>query len=938
MPNRLIQIPLNGGLNTQADPGELAADQCTILENLETDRRGMCYKRQLLGGSGTVALLTRIVRQALHWVDKDNVAHWIFYDQNDSKIYVYSSSWGYEETLTASALTGSPVDIQILNMGSEVRFANGPLNTPLVYQDIDREYAWGVFSYDDTDVDSCPPSWDDFATMVVTPGLRSSVNGDKELDVTYYYKLAPVFDGVQEGILNDDAYEYTPASGTTNIIELSVLWTTYASNWNNRLTGIRVYRSLAKDGPYYHVLTVGVSGGTGDPSLIYTDEGVHSRLIYDSDGVRVAGGNYIIAGTDYSDMSIDKDLVNSVTTDFGILNSSNVSLWGETYSVLNNIADSTVEDNDFEVNYDGWVGSNATPSLDTVVYHAGAQSLKIVCGSSGTATFTLSGLSSGDILNVDFWGRYDTGTSAYWQYSVDNGANWVLFTTQPSSPATWTNILENGLVVGAAGVFLIRVGISGAGTCNVDDLLITKKAELVDTGTGYSGEDVAGSSEWSFAEDTHANWNLLNCNSTGLTDSPSIVRVIENSFEKVVKITVPFLAAKETDSYTNRKIYICQSYIWYSASGNLILKIYDALLLDGVSPQLEGAVSIDVNYKYGVYLDGRLFAMNVALDPDGENELHPDWVMFSEQERPDVISISSRIPIRDLQGGVITGGSTLMGDLVIYCERGIYRLRIPVTNPLGWSLVEAEENIGCIAPQSITRLEQGANAFVSSNHCYILTGNFEAVSITDPIRDDYQAIPNLSESTTLYDPLRGVLKCKFGNNGDNVYEFDVWRWYATGEKVWRKQDYAGDTAGFHINRDMVITVKKLVSSNDVATYTSMQSLANDGTETVGVTRRTGWIPVTDLDDNSIIRRVSMIYKTLDDVTVTLYVDGNTDTVAWSSVFSGGTGRNSASGPVVTTPTIKSKRVGIRCKQFMVKFTTEATTNDVQIDRLEVEIG
>ena len=41
-----IEIPLNGGLVTQADAEEVGINGCTILENAEFDKPGLIYKRR----------------------------------------------------------------------------------------------------------------------------------------------------------------------------------------------------------------------------------------------------------------------------------------------------------------------------------------------------------------------------------------------------------------------------------------------------------------------------------------------------------------------------------------------------------------------------------------------------------------------------------------------------------------------------------------------------------------------------------------------------------------------------------------------------------------------------------------------------------------------------------------------------------------------------
>ena len=172
---------------------------------------------------------------------------------------------------------------------------------------------------------------------------------------------------------------------------------------------------------------------------------------------------------------------------------------------------------------------------------------------------------------------------------------------------------------------------------------------------------------------------------------------------------------------------------------------------------------------------------------------------------------------------------------------------------------------------------------------------------------------------------------------------------------------------------------------------------SSSTETRAAERKTGWFPVTDLDKSAFIRRINARYSSGDDITVTVYSDGDTDNQLFAGTLranSGETGATLSSGvnsTVTTLPTssttklksgdwIKvhseimkvitagttshtvqramrgttaathnndakiyyanypndSLRVGKRAKYAMVKLSSTTSANDIEINRLEIE--
>jgi len=119
-------------------------------------------------------------------------------------------------------------------------------------------------------------------------------------------------------------------------------------------------------------------------------------------------------------------------------------------------------------------------------------------------------------------------------------------------------------------------------------------------------------------------------------------------------------------------------------------------------------------------------------------------------------------------------------------ERGIYRLDVPSTDPSQFSLMESEENFGCIAPNSIITIGE-QTFFASNDNAYVIDPGFNISPITLPIQDTYQDKSNLEESRFFYDPIKRRMLCRFGSDTQNIYSFDINKAKA-GKAIWYQLD------------------------------------------------------------------------------------------------------------------------------------------------------
>ena len=89
---------------------------------------------------------------------------------------------------------------------------------------------------------------------------------------------------------------------------------------------------------------------------------------------------------------------------------------------------------------------------------------------------------------------------------------------------------------------------------------------------------------------------------------------------------------------------------------------------------------------------------------------------------------------------------------------------------------------------------------------------------------------------------------------------------------------------------------------------------------------TGWISPTDLSKNVIMRRLNMDYISDDDITIKLYCDGDLVNPVATKTFASS-----------STATHGSIRLGTRVKYFLLSIETAQSTENVKIERIEIEV-
>jgi hypothetical protein len=107
-------------------------------------------------------------------------------------------------------------------------------------------------------------------------------------------------------------------------------------------------------------------------------------------------------------------------------------------------------------------------------------------------------------------------------------------------------------------------------------------------------------------------------------------------------------------------------------------------------------------------------------------------------------------------------------------------------------------------------------------------------------------------------------------------------------------------------------------------------LGGADSESFSVKRKTGWIPLTDMSNNTTIRRFNARYDSSEAVSAKIYSNGDSSTTLWTGTLPS----NDSSGD----NKYDSIKVGRRANSIMVEISTSASTaTDLEIGKIEVEI-
>ena len=195
-----------------------------------------------------------------------------------------ANDYGDLDTI-ATIANASDMHIRMRTYTDGVRFACGLDNSPLLFKYINRQHFNGMLTHDyNSDAHTMYPTWFmdtavpvEQANTYTVDSVSSPefINGSLDLSNNVYnYKFIPLYDGVQEALLDDAVINESSSLVSNRNVEKSGILTLERSGFklkgkidtqkfNPRTSGLNVYRST-NGGTYYKIKTIYM--GDNDPN------------------------------------------------------------------------------------------------------------------------------------------------------------------------------------------------------------------------------------------------------------------------------------------------------------------------------------------------------------------------------------------------------------------------------------------------------------------------------------------------------------------------------------------------------------------------------------------------------------------------------------------------------------------------------------------------
>jgi len=471
------------------------------------------------------------------------------------------------------------------------------------------------------------------------------------------------------------------------------------------------------------------------------------------------------------------------------------------------------------------------------------------------------------------------------------------------------------------------------------DIWNTSWTLYADTGSGSYDYEVASGSDSAFASKQMVITNIDMGNrhlsgayifldkSTVYSNTVREIRIADKVFGKAIHF-VDTLTLSDADSTLAKPWHLLESGngLYWVDKRNDYANYYflDAGLLEGVEHPYPDEVSLKVNGKFAQIIGNRLWQANIVLDPGGKNEVHEDWVSYSEIGKYDVNPVSNVISFANRGAGEITGLAELLGNPVILKKNNIsiINIRSNPTNPALWNIIESVYNIGNIAPYGyITVLGDlyvcyydGIYKFSPNDLAESANTPSKKLKITTPIEDIYLNL-TLSEKENI----RSAYNQKYNEIifllGDNLWAYNI------SENYWRQIKMAisfnpiimvlDDTANVIVYNS---SDNKFYSSNikgdtriDLITKTfAISDERNEPVQYLWVTHKETPNPYSDPQVYVYINNDSTVSKTLS---------------------------------LTSSDTLKTEKlyIGQRCKKFRLRFyTIDQDKNDFELHRIKIQ--
>jgi len=721
-----------------------------------------------------------------------------------------------------------------------------------------KDYQKGFFGYA-TDLER--PDLDFIATLL----WRGDYSPEGTDDIRYY-KFSYVYDGVQESLLTEEPLKVSFYIHNAIEFYLRLQFSINKLTHNKRITAMKVYRCDTPDGEYLNIHTIEFNRKAED--IITETENAY------------LGGMYI-----YIPELVDYEFVS-----------------GRNYRI------------------------KAYATYDTPAWYY-VWSSNTISG-SGHEIFPMNGV-VGVAAYIDSWNKV-------WrlQYRDDPALAWKSLRGN-NNGSFWggkTIILDNSDVeakTAVSGIIKLEehggTAITSAASGGADYTDFTSADHGRSSGdiiqllgftenTEYNGTFVILSVP---DEDTFRLEVVFGTDEAGQWILAGYERVIDDQEQKAIHLKEPVYAEYVVQNYgytlmlpTDGLYYAEDASILDASSNNIDYRFYDNDLTGPATAHpYPGEPSLKQNCQFAIILENILFTGRLVLDPGGENEIHEDWIGFSEVGCYDACPVSNVEPVPDREGGPVTGLGAIFGSLAPLKKHAIMRKDIvDPANSATWRMYETKYNRGNIAPLGVL-LVGDKFIIISYDGIYLIDLNILTSSETTPLIENRISEP-INDIFLALDPISEVPNIKSvydAINTEAIFQFKegvIWAYNIVTEK-WRRivSGVNIDVASLDENGNALI----FDNSTKLCYRTSVK-------ESVIASFKTKKFHIS-MERKEILRYARVHYKSDVDLYINLYSEDG------SSVVKRGILRASA------LPTTMGIALRKRCESFILEIIDQSANTD-----------
>ncbi len=721
----LIEVKEFQGLATKADPTDIGLEYSRQNQNFSLDTPGTLTKHDGRGSAVTVSSVR--LTQLQYWspsnLDTSNAeipAVWVGFDDHNNKIKLLTKSFGSPSDLGGAIASVTRVDLN--DHGQDFRISADNLTHPAkILQHISRKYFEGndeVDEYVFQNATPVHPTNTEMEFQSLTAVNLGTNTGLTLADNTYNYKLSSSYDGAQELPL-DTAFKTVTMGDANKCNKISIRMP------NQSGSGTAPNKTYAFNP---RITSVKIYRETGNDDNYYQIGEVPVNTKNDTDNII------------FKDVSV---------------------LVGNGHAFSNSFIDE----------YTSLISASEIFDAPTYTYSNAALSVRyrwFILGKNDDGT--------DDAVNA-----MNNSAQIFNDVQLSNSGNdWSTNTSNaPRSNSTFTTLLQKGFVKAT------KVPTNPNNFLNEDSKIVrVVQITTLNGGIITPADGITTRSISNVVQSTKALlYDMPSDDRFGINGANGYIAVNASGGQRIVLESVgKAVRLDNTDAYSdNDNVDLFKDYVMTRDSTHSVLHFYDLGYTNSfLAPFLGADIAVDTRYKFSQMIGDIHFVGNVQLDPNGNPENHPDFVMYSEPGQPDIIPSTNFIRILDQQGGFINGLDRILNNLVVFMTRGVFRLDVSSGDPSLFTLLEVNTSVGCIAPESIVNAKDNL-FFCANDNMFQIRPDFTFVPITKPIEDIYQGITNKSSSKVIYDIKRDRLICRFGDTSSNIYAYDliqnVWTQY-----------------------------------------------------------------------------------------------------------------------------------------------------------------